>query len=388
MLETIALLFLFWLAIASFCLRRRAERAAELATVAPMRIAFLHPDLGIGGAERLVVDAAVAAQARGHNVVVYTAHHDPSRAFAETTDGTLKVVVVGSFLPARVLGRGQVACAALRGVYGAAAIAFRAWLGWLGVRDGVDVAVVDQVPHGIPLLRAFFVPVLFYCHFPDKLLVRQPAAAPRATAAMLRAVRAAYRLPFDLLEEVCMGCSKTIVVNSAFTADVFARSFPLLARLRQRPAVLHPSVETERSAALPWPAAQDQDTAGGQPPVSDSRSDCGTPFLFKSTQVTTHTTTKATAENARKNTHPQNTRTHAQQHIKFGVNPGEVNPWALLLGSGALSCLLGHRVRRLYYSEPIFLGGGRLPLYEQALVSLNLKTYHRRGGLLTNGRYH
>jgi len=31
-------------------------------------VVFLHPDLGIGGAERLVVDAALALQTRGHKV--------------------------------------------------------------------------------------------------------------------------------------------------------------------------------------------------------------------------------------------------------------------------------------------------------------------------------
>lgn len=36
-----------------------------------MKIAFLHPDLGIGGAERLVVDAAVALQQQGHEVSMY-----------------------------------------------------------------------------------------------------------------------------------------------------------------------------------------------------------------------------------------------------------------------------------------------------------------------------
>ena len=36
-----------------------------------MKIAFLHPDLGIGGAERLVVDAAVAFQQKGHEVTMY-----------------------------------------------------------------------------------------------------------------------------------------------------------------------------------------------------------------------------------------------------------------------------------------------------------------------------
>ncbi len=34
------------------------------------RVVFLHPDLGIGGAERLVVDAALALQSKGHQVSV------------------------------------------------------------------------------------------------------------------------------------------------------------------------------------------------------------------------------------------------------------------------------------------------------------------------------
>lgn len=50
-------------------------------------IVFLHPDLGIGGAERLVVDAAVGLQQRGHKVVIFTSHCDPSHCFDEARDG-------------------------------------------------------------------------------------------------------------------------------------------------------------------------------------------------------------------------------------------------------------------------------------------------------------
>lgn len=50
-------------------------------------ILFIHPDLGIGGAERLVVDAAVGLQERGHKVVVYTSHCDKAHAFDEARDG-------------------------------------------------------------------------------------------------------------------------------------------------------------------------------------------------------------------------------------------------------------------------------------------------------------
>lgn len=50
-------------------------------------IVFLHPDLGIGGAERLVVDAAVGLQKRGHKVVIFTSHCDPTHCFDEARDG-------------------------------------------------------------------------------------------------------------------------------------------------------------------------------------------------------------------------------------------------------------------------------------------------------------
>jgi alpha-1,3/alpha-1,6-mannosyltransferase len=249
MIEALVLLIIC-LVVASLCLRGRAARRRELKKKkAKMRIAFLHPDLGLGGAERLVVDAAISAQELGHEVVVYTAYHDPKRAFKETADGTLQIVVVGSFLPARILGRGQVACAAVRGVYGAAVICGRAFLGYLGLGDGVDVAVVDQVPHGIPLLRLCLVPVVFYCHFPDKLLVQQQGGGP-----LYAALRAAYRRPFDLLEEFCIGAASSILVNSAFTARVFARSFRVLRTMNVRPAVLHPSVPAT-APPLGWPVA-------------------------------------------------------------------------------------------------------------------------------------
>lgn len=49
-----------------------------------MKIAIVHPDLGIGGAERLIVDAAIALKERGKDVTIYTSHHDPNHCFPET----------------------------------------------------------------------------------------------------------------------------------------------------------------------------------------------------------------------------------------------------------------------------------------------------------------
>lgn len=50
-------------------------------------IVFFHPDLGIGGAERLVIDAAVGLQNRGHTVTLFTSHRDLQHCFDEARDG-------------------------------------------------------------------------------------------------------------------------------------------------------------------------------------------------------------------------------------------------------------------------------------------------------------
>jgi len=44
---------------------------------------------GEGGAERLIVDAACQLAAHGHDVHVFTSHHDKNRCFEETVSGML-----------------------------------------------------------------------------------------------------------------------------------------------------------------------------------------------------------------------------------------------------------------------------------------------------------
>lgn len=56
-------------------------------------IVFFHPDLGIGGAERLVVDAAVGLQQLGHTVTVFTSHCDPTHCFEEARDGKPTITI-------------------------------------------------------------------------------------------------------------------------------------------------------------------------------------------------------------------------------------------------------------------------------------------------------
>jgi alpha-1,3/alpha-1,6-mannosyltransferase len=205
----------------------------------PLRIAFLHPDLGIGGAERLVVDAALSLQAAGHQVTVFTAHHDRRLCFTETADGTLAVRVYGRFLPLHVGQRLRAPCAIARMAYLACAVR---------LRDGYfDVIFCDLVSHAIPLLRLLGgrAQIVFYCHFPDQLLT-----PPRRWLYRL------YRAPIDWLEELTTGMADRVLVNSRFTAQVFRRTFPRLRGLT--PEVLYPGVdgmsgiptETERDGTI------------------------------------------------------------------------------------------------------------------------------------------
>ncbi|KAF9115076.1 Alpha-1,3-mannosyltransferase-like protein [Mortierella sp. AM989] len=197
----------------------------------PLRIAFIHPDLGIGGAERLVVDAAVGLQSCGHNVVMYTSHHDPKHCFEETRDGTLTVHVGGNtIVPRTILGRFYIICAIFRNLH-------LAWNMLLlnydaPIKEKLDIIIVDQLSVSIPLLRLTGAKIFFYCHFPDKLLTKRES--------LLKKI---YRVPVDFIEELTTGMADTIVVNSKFTANIFKESFKML---RQVPEVLYPSIQFDK----------------------------------------------------------------------------------------------------------------------------------------------
>lgn len=180
-----------------------------------MNIAFLHPDLGLGGAERLVVDAAVALQQRGHRVTVFTTHHDPARCFEETRDGTLRVRVIGDFLPSHVSDRLRAPSAILRMLYLAERV--RLW------PERFDLYFCDLVAHAVPVLKlGGNKPVVFYCHFPDQLLAPSQSQGARYGGPLYRL----YRRPIDETEQRAMAMADAVLVNSQFTAGVLARTFP------------------------------------------------------------------------------------------------------------------------------------------------------------------
>lgn len=230
-------------------------------------VIIIHPDLGIGGAERLILDVALALQSRGHRVVIYTSHRDKSHCFEEARDGTLDVRIRGNTLfPAHIGRRLHVLMAVLRQLHLTASVLKE--LGSMprisasndkvtdnnntgeGDNGENDIFVVDQVPACVPVLRTLgprFVRasqrrqrILFYCHFPDQLLARRDEGG-----SLLRLAKALYRYPFDWFEGWSMSASDKVVANSRFTRGVVSRVLGIekLGDVR----VVYPCVETQGS---------------------------------------------------------------------------------------------------------------------------------------------
>lgn len=204
-------------------------------------IVIIHPDLGIGGAERLIIDVALALQNRGHQVTIYTSHRDKSHCFEEARDGTLDVRVRGNTLfPAHVCGRLHVLMAVLRQLH--LTLSVLAEMGRTEKKSKTlfedDVFIVDQVPACVPALKILGLRlggrcgnsrrrhgrnkqrILFYCHFPDQLLARRNEGS-----ALTRLLKGVYRYPFDWFEGWAMSASDKVVANSKFTRGVVSAVF-------------------------------------------------------------------------------------------------------------------------------------------------------------------
>lgn len=193
-----------------------------------MNIAIIHPDLGIGGAERLIVDAAVELASLGHKVHIFTSHHDKNRCFEETLSGVFDITVYGAFLPRHIFYRLHAVCAYLRCMFVALCLLFM----W----PSFDIILADQVSVVIPILKLKkSAKVVFYCHFPDLLLAQHTT--------MLRRI---YRKPIDFIEEITTGMADLILVNSRFTASTFAATFKNLDARGIKPAVLYPAVNVDQ----------------------------------------------------------------------------------------------------------------------------------------------
>ncbi|XP_019873588.2 alpha-1,3/1,6-mannosyltransferase ALG2 [Aethina tumida] len=175
-----------------------------------LKVAFIHPDLGIGGAERLVIDLAVALTKQNHEVFFITNHFNKTHAFPELQNGQFPVKVIGDWLPRHVFGRFQALCAYIRMLY-----LSLVYVLFMRKEDKPDLYFTDLIPVANPILKLANEKVIYYCHHPD-LLASPPGGK----------LKKLYRQPIDWFEGKATSKSDSILVNSEYTASVFRKTFP------------------------------------------------------------------------------------------------------------------------------------------------------------------
>lgn len=107
----------------------------------------------------------------------------------------------------------------------------------------------------MPLLRFLCpsIPLLFYCHYPDKLLAERQEWWKKL-----------YRLPFDWLEGWSTGNASVVVVNSKFTRSVVRRAFPALGKAEHELQVVYPCVDVESTSIAEGETASGVGSAPGK----------------------------------------------------------------------------------------------------------------------------
>ncbi|EEA07104.1 alpha-1,3-mannoyltransferase protein, putative [Cryptosporidium muris RN66] len=218
------------------------------------RVAVLHLDLGIGGGEQLTVLSSLALSRmpgkgceKDPNVdlTIYTTRHDPSYAFKPTVDGSLNVKVCGNFIPSSIFGVGIAFCSSIRMIYLCLYLLFSAFLdckSLSSLSNYYDVIYNDQVSMVNPLLKLMTHKLIFYCHFPDKLLSHRTYSG----------ISKLYRDTFNYLEEFGMKYADLVFVNSIFTRQAYMGCFPSFEESKhlpptvRYPEVLYPPVDLEQ----------------------------------------------------------------------------------------------------------------------------------------------
>ncbi len=196
-----------------------------------MRVLIVHPDLGVGGAERLILDIASAVKANNHQVTILTNHYDPAHCFQDSRE--FNIITKFSSMPRHLFGRLHALLAYFK--------LFLASL-WLIYFSGLkfDAVICDQISLPVAVFKWHNYKVLFYCHFPDQLLCVYNKKK--------QLLKRAYRAPIDWLETATTGMADMILVNSQFTSKIFRSTFTCLGNKELN--VLYPSLNTEKFDAF------------------------------------------------------------------------------------------------------------------------------------------
>ncbi|KAB0802133.1 hypothetical protein PPYR_04319 [Photinus pyralis] len=194
------------------------------------KIVFVHPDLGIGGAERLVLDVAVALSEK-NEVSFVTNHFNKHHAFEELCDGQFPVRVIGNWIPRGLCGIFQALFSYLRMIYLALFYVL-----FINKSEKPDLFFIDQIPMAVPFIKLAGGKVIYYCHHPDLL-----ASTPGGFLKRL------YRLPINWLELQCTALSDVILVNSKYTKKVFQKTFP---EITKNISILYPTISSSYQALI------------------------------------------------------------------------------------------------------------------------------------------
>lgn len=190
-----------------------------------MRVLIVHPDLGVGGAERLILDIAAATKSNGNEITILTNQYDPKHCFADSKD--FNIITKFSWMPRHIFGKFHAFFAYLK------LLLASMWFIYLsGLK--VDAVICDQVSLPNLIFKWHNYKVLFYCHYPDQLLCTKRASL----------VMQLYRKPLDALESWTTGMADVILVNSQFTGKVFRSTFTNLSH--KKIEVLYPSLNTAK----------------------------------------------------------------------------------------------------------------------------------------------
>lgn len=195
------------------------------------KVVFIHPDLGIGGAERLVLDVGVALAKEGNDVTFVTNHFDKTHAFQELQSNTFKVQVIGDWIPRSICGVCQALCAYIRMIY-----LSLVYILFFQKADKPDVYFIDQIPMAVPFIKLAGGKVVYYCHHPD-LLASPPGGI----------LKKLYRAPINWLELRGTALADMILVNSKYTASVFQKTFP---QIKKDIQILYPTISSSYQELL------------------------------------------------------------------------------------------------------------------------------------------
>ncbi|KAK1350837.1 alpha-1,3/1,6-mannosyltransferase [Hamiltosporidium tvaerminnensis] len=167
------------------------------------KICVIHPNLGIGGAERLMLDICKSLKDEDNEVVLISKNFDEKRCFDDTLD-ICRPLLVGKFIPDSIVGRGMSFFSLLTAIYISV---------YVILFVEADIVILDHVPYSVPFLRLFFEKVFFYCHFPDICLKdRVPS--------LISPILFIYDSILLYLESFCVFFASKILVNSNYTKTV------------------------------------------------------------------------------------------------------------------------------------------------------------------------